>query len=281
MKLLSRRQFLGTLLGMGLGSAAYARFIEPEWLEFSEVTVPLQIYPENDPLKLLHLSDLHASKLVSFEYLDNAIRKSLTYRPDLICITGDFISSEIPDIDRYTLLLRKLSSAAPTFAVFGNHDGGHWSARRGGAKDISGIQDILLGSAIVPLVNRKQSLTIRGRDLVLAGLGDLWAGMFSPKTIFQESLAEEGKTIILLSHNPDTKDFLRKYHWHLMLSGHTHGGQIRIPLLGTPFAPVKDKRYVEGLHRWEKRWLHITRGVGNVRGLRFNCRPQVSLLNLL
>ncbi len=281
MKLLSRRQFIGTLFGMGIGSAAYARFIEPEWLEFSEVTVSLQTNPENPPLKLLHLSDLHASELVSFEYLDYAIRQSLTYQPDLICITGDFISYDFPDIDQYKSLLRQLSAAAPTFAVFGNHDGGRWLAKRGGASDITVVQNILLGSDIIPLVNEKESIRIRGRELVIAGLGDLWAGMFSPEKIFQGNYADENQTIILLSHNPDTKDLLRNYHWHLMLSGHTHGGQIRIPLVGAPFAPVKDKRYVEGLHQWENHWLHITRGVGNVRGIRFNCRPQVSLLTLL
>jgi uncharacterized protein len=65
-----------------------------------------------------------------------------------------------------------------------------------------------------------------------------------------------------------------------MVCGHTHGGQIRLPLLGTPFAPVIDMRYVEGLHPWNDRQIYITRGVGNLHGLRFNCPPQVSLLEV-
>ena len=60
-----------------------------------------------------------------------------------------------------------------------------------------------------------------------------------------------------------------------------HGGQLRLPIIGTPFAPVRDKRFVEGLHRWEERWIHITRGVGNLHGVRINCPPEVSLLTLV
>ena len=66
-----------------------------------------------------------------------------------------------------------------------------------------------------------------------------------------------------------------------MLSGHTHGGQLRIPFVGTPFAPVRDRRFVQGLHRWQDRWLHITKGIGNLRGMRLNCRPEISLLTLV
>jgi hypothetical protein len=65
------------------------------------------------------------------------------------------------------------------------------------------------------------------------------------------------------------------------LCGHTHGGQIVLPLIGAPWAPVRDKRFIAGLYSWENRWIHITRGVGNVHGGRFNCPPEVSLLTLL
>ena len=86
---------------------------------------------------------------------------------------------------------------------------------------------------------------------------------------------------VLLSHNPDTKEGVASRHWELMLSGHTHGGQLRVPWLGaTPFAPVRDKRFVAGLHRWNDRWIHITKGIGNVYGMRINCPPEISFLTL-
>jgi predicted MPP superfamily phosphohydrolase len=86
---------------------------------------------------------------------------------------------------------------------------------------------------------------------------------------------------VLLSHNPDVKEEVAPRHWQLMLSGHTHGGQLRVPWLGaTPFAPVRDKRFVAGLHRWNDRWIHVTKGVGNVYGMRINCPPEISFLTL-
>jgi predicted MPP superfamily phosphohydrolase len=101
-----------------------------------------------------------------------------------------------------------------------------------------------------------------------------------PAEAFAGWQREPGVPLILLSHNPDTKQRLLRYSWDLMLSGHTHGGQLSLPLVGEPFAPIEDKAHVHGLYRWEDRWLHITAGVGALHSLRFNCRPEVSVLTL-
>jgi uncharacterized protein len=107
----------------------------------------------------------------------------------------------------------------------------------------------------------------------------LWAEEMNPQNAFAKARGE--LRTILLSHNPDSKVDLGSYRWDLMLSGHTHGGQLYLPIIGTPFAPVRDKRYVAGLKAWRDRWIHVTKGVGNLHGLRFNCRPEVSLLRVL
>ena len=86
---------------------------------------------------------------------------------------------------------------------------------------------------------------------------------------------------IVLSHNPDTKKPLAAYGWDLLLCGHTHGGQIGLPFFSARFAPVKDKRFIAGLYQWQGRHLHITKGVGSGFRIRFNCRPEVSLLTLV
>jgi len=127
------------------------------------------------------------------------------------------------------------------------------------------------------LRNSNTEFQAKGRTIKLVGLGDFWAGDFEPAHAFP---APSSTQTLLLSHNPDTKDLLTEYQWDLMLSGHTHGGQFALPLLGTPFAPVRDQRYVEGLKPWEGRQIHVTTGVGNLYGMRFNCRPEVSLLLL-
>jgi predicted MPP superfamily phosphohydrolase len=122
---------------------------------------------------------------------------------------------------------------------------------------------------------------VNGRPLQLIGVGDLWSGMCAPAAAFARTPPRRDAVRLLLNHNPDAKDRLRAFDWDLVLCGHTHGGQLRLPFFGTPFAPVVDKRYVSGLHRWEERWLYVTRGVGNLHGMRFNCRPQISVIDVV
>ena len=99
----------------------------------------------------------------------------------------------------------------------------------------------------------------------------------------QNSQNPPGEPVILMCHNPDAKDILKPFFWNLMLAGHTHGGQFVVPFTKfAPFAPVADKSIVEGLHSWDKsRYIHVTKGVGNLYGLRFNCRPEISLIQLV
>jgi len=118
-----------------------------------------------------------------------------------------------------------------------------------------------------------------GTPLRVVGLHDIWSGFMDARKAFADVGPDE--PVLLLSHNPDSKKRLRKYPWHLMLSGHTHGGQVVVPVLGTNPAPVLDRRYVAGLNPWEGRWVHTSRGVGSIRGVRFNCRPEVTRLRLL
>jgi predicted MPP superfamily phosphohydrolase len=111
------------------------------------------------------------------------------------------------------------------------------------------------------------------------GVGDVWAGDLEPAGAFAQIRRGDIPTV-LLSHNPDTKDAMADYPWHLMLSGHTHGGQVILPLYGPPIVPVHDRRYIAGLKPWHDRQIHVTRGVGNLLGVRFACRPEVAVLDL-
>ncbi len=274
---LSRRRFFGGVSVLAAGTFGYARFIEAERLQTSQATVPLS-GGARQPLRLLHLSDLHASAVVSLDYISQAIERALALKPDLLCITGDFITTRHHEAERYARLLRRLSEAAPTFAVLGNHDGGEWISSHGGHPTIEWISTLLRRAGVGLLHNRSEQLRVRDWELNLVGVGDPWAGHFDPAAAFRAP--SSSAPTILLSHNPDTKSALAKHPWELMLSGHTHGGQIKLPLLGTPFAPVQDHRFVAGLHRWNDRWLHVTRGVGSVFGVRINCPPEINLLTL-
>jgi predicted MPP superfamily phosphohydrolase len=276
---ISRRRFLGGVSLAALGTLGYARFFEAERLQFSHHVVPL-LPPGSEPLKLLHLSDLHASAVVSLDYINRAVSRALEWRPDVICVTGDFVTQRFSAAENYVRILRRLSEAAPCFATIGNHDGGRWAREVGhGYPDIEWISNLLRLSQITLLHNTATTLRISGREIQFVGVGDVWADNIEPGKAFLRASAK--LPTVLLSHNPDSKDDVANYNWQLMLSGHTHGGQLRVPWLGaTPFAPVRDKRFVAGLHGWNDRWIHTTKGVGSVYGVRINCPPEVSFLTL-
>jgi predicted MPP superfamily phosphohydrolase len=282
---LTRRKFLLGAAGLGGAAAAgglYMRLAEPRWLRVARhhVRIPASSAPAAPPLRLVHLSDLHASAVVPLPFIAEAVALAAAQQPDLIAITGDFVTDHHGVPAGYEQVLARLSAAAPTFACLGNHDGGVWGPHQRTNPTIEPMLALLRRADIRCLVNEGCDLIVRGRTLQLIGLGDLWSAMCSPAQAFGRTPPRDGATRLVLNHNPDAKDLLRGHDWDLMLCGHTHGGQLRLPFFGTPFAPVNDKRYVEGLHRWENRWLHITRGVGNLHGVRFNCRPEISVIDL-
>ncbi len=277
---ITRRRFIAGCLTAGAGVASWTRFLEPWWFKIAQHTVPLGLGGE--PLRLLQISDLHADPM-PLDYLRKTIRAGLAVKPDLICLTGDFITHRYDQWDEYAALLAELSAAAPTFAILGNHDGGKWASRMGfnfGYADTKLVRAMLDTAHIHLLHNRRERLSIRGHAIDLVGVGDWWASEMDPAAAFTGWKREQGVPTVLLSHNPDTKDRLLPFTWDMMLSGHTHGGQLSLPLIGEPFAPIQDKRFVRGLYRWEERWLHISAGVGALHTARFNCRPEVSVLTL-
>ena len=280
-RVMTRRNLLFSMsAALGVGSAAYARLVEPQWLETTYHQIKLTAKPLAQPIRVLHLSDLHASSYVPMPFLERAIEMGLAWWPDLICLTGDFITcnDSSGDPGYYRQILSRLSGVAPAFAVLGNHDGGFWASTHCGCSSTSEVVDLLKDSGIALLQNERRLVRFGGQPLQLVGLGDLWSGDTMPAVAYRQY---RDLPTILLAHNPDTKDVASEYPWDLQLSGHTHGGQVRLLLDGGAFVPVRDKRYLTGLGKWRGRWIYITRGLGNIRGVRFRCRPEVSLLELV
>jgi uncharacterized protein len=251
----------------------YPCYWEPRWLDVTRRRARLDQPVAGKPVRLLHLADLHASVFVPLSMINRAITAGLAQKPDLICVTGDFITMR-QDFDPggYARALRRLSRAAPTYAVLGNHDGGSWTRRHFGYPDHRLVERILEDAGIELLHNR----SVRAGELTLVGVGDLWSNEVNAHRAFAG--VDPATPTVLLAHNPDTKDVVRRYDWDLLLSGHTHGGQVIIPFEGVRYAPVQDKRYIAGLKPWGSRLIHVTRGVGNLGGVRFRCRPEASLL---
>ncbi len=282
----NRRGFFKKLLfplGASLFAWLYLRF-EANWIEITRKKILIPGLKNKVSIKLLHLSDLHFSSAVSLEDIDFALREGFSQNPDACVITGDFITEQISESEmkEYSQLLAKYAQAIPIFASLGNHDGGEWAEKNGGFKNTRAIEYLLKKSGIKLLHNQRESIYIKGQALSIAGVGDLWSKTCKPNQCLPGKFSRTSSgPSILLCHNPDAKSLLKDFKWDLMLCGHTHGGQLKIPFLNwTPFAPVNDRSMVEGLHKWNGRQIYITRGVGNLLGLRFNCRPEVSLLEL-
>lgn len=278
----TRRRFLkimgGGILGAG-ALGAYIRLVEPEWLETLEVEVPVSAEPAA-PIRILQISDLHLGEFVGLPYLRRACDMGLALKPDLICLTGDIVNARDHRAEDVTALLATLARNAPTYVCLGNHDGGHWSGRWNGYGDTKALRAMIAPSGAKLLDNTSEILEVRGRKMAVLGFGDAWAGEFHPGKAFAPLRGRERLPTVALVHNPDSKELLQGFAWDLLLCGHTHGGQCKLPLIGRPFASVRDTRFVQGLHRWENRWLHVTKGVGNLHGVRFNCRPDITLLHL-
>jgi predicted MPP superfamily phosphohydrolase len=276
--MISRRKALYALAGIP-AAGAYAVGIEPRWLdtEMNKVSMP----GLGRRMRVVQLTDLHASDFVPLGMIADAVTAAIAAKPDLICLTGDYISyQDIPSADAYARTLAPLAKAAPTYAVLGNHDGGPWAENDGGFSHHRYAEKVLEMAGIELLHNRSKVVEVHGHPLALVGMGDSWSREFEPVAAFAGIRKHQVPTVVL-SHNPDTKDNLSEYPWRLMLSGHTHGGQVIVPLYGPPIIPVRDRRYLAGLKPWGDRMIHVSRGVGNIMGIRFGCRPEVAVLDLV
>ena len=270
----------GPWLAVGL-AVGYARFVEPRWLKTTSRSLAL-LPPtaEADGITILHLSDLHHSDAVSLRYLRRSLQRAIQGQPDVILLTGDYITTRIDD-ERFLEILKLLPQAAPTLACPGNHDGGPWAQAMAGYATTGPIKRLLEEAGIHYLENDWSLINVRGVAIAIGGMGDLWARQCEPEAIQEPFNTAQADLKLLLSHNPDSKAKLGALNWDLMLSGHTHGGQFRLPILGAPFAPIKDKAFLVGLCPYGNRWIHVTAGLGNVHGLRFNCRPEISVIKLV
>jgi len=284
----TRREWLKYTIFGGTGFVVlggYSAF-EAQWLELKQKEIMLAKMSPKVSLRLLHLSDLHLSSLVSLEYIKKALNMGLQQSPHACVLTGDFVTAQ-PDKNKlqdYASLLGKFAQKVPTYACLGNHDGGNWAVKNGGYGSNLPIRKLLESAGIKVLENQREELYLNGIPLDMVGLGDLWSGNCRPHLCLEKT--KDPKTarpnpVIVLNHNPDAKEGLTEYTWDLMLSGHSHGGQFVIPYKGyAPFAPIKEKDRAEGTYNWQGRIVHITRGVGNLYGLRLNCRPEVSILKI-
>src|SRR3989338_3738794 len=182
----------------------YMRFIEPIWIKtnFTEIQIKNHKHIE---IKIAHVSDFHWSNVVSLDYLEESFKSIKSESPDLILITGDFITRRENDFSPYSKVLSILPSIAPTLACPGNHDGGVWAFERGSYETTFEVKKLLEESGIIYLENKFEIKIIKEVKILLGGLGDIWAGNCGPEIFIEEFDSTKADLKIILTHNPDSK----------------------------------------------------------------------------
>ncbi len=281
----TRRRFLrlsaaaAAAAGLGLPLDAFA--VEPYWPRIARHRLVFEP-PARPPsgLRILHLTDLHRSSIVPDRFLARHLARGMALEPHLVVLTGDYVTAAHSRwIDGLGDVLRALRAPLGVFAVPGNHDGGAWAGGHGGSPELTPMTRELESAGIAVLVNERITLVHGGVPFDVAGLGDLWAGMFDPAATFAGAGA--GRFCLTLTHNPDTLMDLVEYPADLLLCGHTHGGQVRVPGLGAPILPVEQRRFDQGwFDLGAGRQAFVNRGLGMLRRVRFRCRPEMALLTI-
>lgn len=261
-------------LGIALaGLAVYATIIEPRWLQLRKQRIHARRLPHVfNGLRIALLTDLHVGGGTSLGLIQRAASLAMRERPDLIALTGDFTTDSARDFDDVFSALSILSAPLGVYAVPGNHD------------HVVGIDKwhdaVSRQKNIADLTNAYVLHEKLGARLCVAGIDDIYEG--SP--MLRLPPGAERDFTILLAHSPDQAERSRRVTdgIDLILSGHTHGGQVRLPVVGPPMnSSDYPELYVEGLRRRPWTQVYTSRGVGTVAlPVRFMARPEVSLLEL-
>lgn len=279
---LTRRQWIKIAAGGGivgaLGLGSYTYWIEPHWLQFVTRDLLIAGLPAAlDGKRLIQVSDIHVGPVVDDSYVIRAFQAVADWEPDFIVLTGDFISSNHDGSAPLEQAKRVYSHLKParlaTIGILGNHDyGPGWASPR-------------VADNICELLRDQGCEVLRNADKTVAGLriigfDDLWAQQFGPKLM--SNLLPSDEPTLVLCHNPDAVDLPAWSTYRgWILSGHTHGGQCKPPFLRPPLLPVKNKRYTSGeFDLYDGRRLYINRGLGYLRRVRFNVRPEITVFTL-
>lgn len=231
-----------------------------------------------DGFTLALLSDFHYDPIFSIHPIESAVRIVNGLRPDLVLLAGDFITSpmfgdptrSVTDAEPCARLLQPLRAPHGVWAVMGNHDAAAGTAQ---------VTAALRGVAIPVLANSAVPIEHDAGRFWLAGVGDVLKRGADLHSALQPIPPEEA--VMLMAHEPDYADYVARYPVDLQLSGHTHGGQIRLPLVPPLYLPPLGRKYIRGIHRIGGLTLYTSTGLGTIRvPVRLNCPPEITLITL-
>jgi predicted MPP superfamily phosphohydrolase len=247
MKLKRKHWVIIVLILTIVGIPFYAFKIEPRWLRVRTIRIS-----DRPTLRIAHMSDLHFKG--DADWLKAVVAATNELNPDIVCITGDFV--EKAEFQPTVIeILRELS--APIVAVIGNHD--VWSKA-----DLKPLKS---------LCNESGGKLLLNEEFELKGISFFGANEAT------DVKPVDGDRRVLLCHYPAAVDNLNGTRYDLVLAGHTHGGQIRLPFIGALITPYGTNGYDMGIYEVNESLLHVSPGIGTLRpNVRFFCRPEVTLI---
>jgi hypothetical protein len=270
-------QWFGGLTLAGAAAFAYTRMLEPRWVDVEQVALPILRLPSRLAGKrIVQLSDIHLCEFTGPERLNEAVQLVNRLAPDWLFLTGDYVGDDEHYAEGMIEPLRRLN--VPVYAVYGNHD--YWANMR--------VVRAALESARVRVL--RNSATPLAEGLWLAGVDDVWSGHPDLEMALRE--VPGNVTTLLLAHEPDFFDRVvqRQAPVAVQFSGHSHGGQVRLPLLQpgvdglysyAPILPKFGRRYPIGLRQVGHQRVYTNRGLGVWPApYRLNCRPEISVFEL-
>jgi len=241
-------------------------------LDLSERAIDVPRLPAAlDGLSIVHLSDFHFTGLVGKTYFSEVARHSNQLEPDLVAITGDLVDRN-ECIDWVPDTLGRLRARYGVFYILGNHDV---------RIDTGRLRDAMHDAGLIDVGGRWLDIKIRGERIILAGNELPWLFPAADMTRCPRRTPSGGPLRIVLSHSPDQLDWARANDADLLLAGHTHGGQIRLPFIGAILTPsLTGVRYASGLFYAPPTIMQVTRGVSGELPVRMNCPPEMARLVL-
>ncbi len=256
-----------------LGGWKYAEF-ERGWLKVAQESFRIGgLPPAFSGMRIAHLSDLHFNDWMTPTRFAEVVDLVNEAAPDVVMITGDFIDARtvLEEIPLYAASLKKISGPKGKFAVVGNHD--HW-------RDVVSARCLMDAGGLEDLSNRSTELKTDGDSIQICGLDSYMEGNQDLEKVIAD--LREGDVAILLVHEPDFADISGATGlFALQLSGHSHGGQVYIPLLGPPVTPDFGRKYPRGRYQVEKMHLYTNPGIGMITPyVRLNCRPEITMITL-
>lgn len=280
----TRRTFLKSLIGgalalfgIGAGGYFYAREIEPILLDIQTHVIAHSLIPAQlDGIRIVQFSDTHLGFQYTLEQLHSLARKINSLHPDIIIFSGDLMDepNKYDAAQAIVPILEGLNAPMGKFSIYGNHDHGGY-----GTKLYKTIMDT---SGFRTLVNESVAVTRNGQSIYLAGIDDAMLG--KPDIEASATNIPAGAYKILLSHAPDLADAASEFGFHLQLSGHSHGGQIKIPFFGALVKPPYAEKYHEGFYIIDGEaplTLYVNRGLGTTRlPFRFMSKPELTVFTL-